>query len=218
MMSKKSFSPNTFIGDMGQMPEYVSHWYACKDLELCLEKIVEGFADLRFFLPLLVEYSDGEETGFVLDTFAGEKVLLAFSNIEDFSKVFPTARPMPILGKDLVSLALRLQVGRILLDKDNKNLLIGRQAVYCMSAGSVWTPAWKNEQLANKLGEVLKQIEAAKGYQIRLGKRCETEILIAFDCDKDEVSMLVEEVKEILSHFNELLQSTDSIEIIPFKA
>lgn len=216
-MSKKNFSPNNFIGDIGDMPEYVKGCYGLKDKSDCLIRIVSAFSGLRFFIPVVVE-NNSEETGFVVDDFAGEKVILAFSNIDDFNSCFPNARPMPFLGKDLVSLALRMNIGRILLDKGSKDLLVGRQAVYCIDTETEWVPVWKNESLFEELGSVLAQITGIKGYQVRCGSKCETEVLIAVECGKEDVKEIVIEVKKLLSNFYRFLQSTDSIEIIPFKA
>lgn len=227
MSSKKIFADNIFSGDMGQMPQKVTQAYELADRGAVTEAVVDLFADTRFFIPVVVENSSGDDkkaeskkhsTSFAVGEFAFEKAIFIFSNITDFQQQYPDARPLPMLGADLANFAIQLQVPRFVLDKGNTDILVGRQAVFAIADGTAWTPSWNNEQLYEQVAIEFERLAGAVAFTMRCGKRCETQILVAFDGDEDFIKQQVVKVRELLSNFQPLLRATDSIEIIPLKA
>ena len=220
----KGFSPNLFAGDLGDVNDLVSSCFSLPDRGDKTSALVSVFRDVRFFVPVVV--SDFGGTEFVFDVFAGEEVLLAFSCVDELLKVFSDARPMPFMGGDLCSLAVRLGVGRVLVDKGGECILVGRQAVVCVCEGRKWIPVWGDDVLLEQLGVVFESVVGAKAFYLRCGLRAECEVLVVFDlCGvtgddvyRDRVLGLVSELRGLLVSYKPLLERVDSLEIIPIRA
>ncbi|MDO5060874.1 MAG: SseB family protein [Actinomycetaceae bacterium] len=145
--------------DHGQaMPRTIAALFETDPIQR-LEKLVTALETERVLAPaIVVEGEDCQGKTTQLETATGT-VTIAFTDAEALRHFNPTARPIPVSGRQQALLAMAETGGRLLLNPilENGELVadsgfrLPRPAVQALAHGDSWLPGWRDTDLQQQL-------------------------------------------------------------------